>query len=35
MISGTARKPEAKEPKDSWRRLSDRQDLGAADWRIA
>ena len=35
MIRGTARKPEAKEPSDSWARLLDRQDLGAADLRIA
>ncbi|MFC7478063.1 hypothetical protein ACFQS7_27195 [Dankookia sp. GCM10030260] len=35
MIRGTARKPEAKAPKDSWARLFDRQDLGVADWRIA
>jgi hypothetical protein len=35
MIRGTARKPEAKEPRDSWARLFDRQDLGVADWRIA
>jgi hypothetical protein len=35
MVRGTARKPKAKEPGDSWARLFDRQDLGAADWRIA
>ena len=35
MTRGTARKPEAKAPRDSWARLFDRQDLGVADWRIA
>jgi hypothetical protein len=35
MIRGTARKPEPKEPRDSWARMFNRQDLGVADWRIA
>jgi hypothetical protein len=35
MIRGTERKPEDKEPKDSWARLFNREDLGLADWRIA
>ena len=34
MIKGTARKPEAKAPRDSWAQLFDRDDLGVADWRI-
>ena len=34
MIRGTARKPEAKEPKHSWAQLFYREDLGVADWRI-
>ena len=35
MVKVTARKPEAKEPKDSWARLFDREGVGVADWRIA
>jgi hypothetical protein len=35
MVRGTARELEAKEPRDSWARLFDRQDLGVADWRVA
>jgi hypothetical protein len=35
MIRRIAREPEAKEPRDSWARLFDQQDLGVADWRIA
>ncbi|WP_431270765.1 hypothetical protein [Dankookia sp. P2] len=34
MTRGTARKPEAKEPRASWTRLFDQEDLGVADWRI-
>ena len=35
MIKETARKPEAKDPRDSWARLFDGEDLGVADWRVA
>jgi predicted phage terminase large subunit-like protein len=35
MVRGTARKPESKEPRDSWTRLFDREDSGVAGWRIA